>query len=128
MKNKRSSSVLLGACIVSLFVTIGSCVDHQFAPVDEFACSTFREVSFADDVAPIIASNCAINGGGCHNGDNGPDLDWRVFKNFQDHASNVRDRVTRPVGAAGHMPKTGTITDSQIRLLVCWVEQGAQDN
>jgi hypothetical protein len=26
------------------------------------------------------------------------------------------------------MPKIGSITDEQIKLLVCWVRQGAQDN
>jgi hypothetical protein len=40
----------------------------------------------------------------------------------------VEDRVQRPVTAEGHMPKIGTLTDEQIKLLVCWVRQGAKDN
>jgi len=111
------------------FVTVQSCVDHKSEAIDPYDCDAFKEVSFEIDIQPIINSNCAIVGdGGCHNGGNGADLDWRVFSNFQSHASSVKDRVTRPVGATGHMPKVGEITDGQIKLLVCWVEQGALDN
>lgn len=129
MKNKRHSSVYLAIVIVLLFIIAQSCADHNLPPVNQYSCSTFKEVSFDIDIQPIINSNCAIVGdGGCHNGGNGPSLDWRVFNNFQSHASAVKDRVTRPVGTSGHMPKVGSITDEQIKLLVCWVEQGAQDN
>ncbi len=115
--------------IVLIFLITQSCVDHTLPAPDEFSCTTFQEVSFDTDIQPIINTKCAITGdGGCHNGGNGPALDWRVFNNFQGHASQVKDRVTRPVGTAGHMPKIGSLTDDQIRLLVCWVEQGAQDN
>jgi len=129
MKNKRPSLVILPFLIALLFIFVQSCVDHTLPPAGEFSCSTFKEVSFDIDVQPIINSSCAIVGdGGCHNGGNGPSLDWRVFNNFQSRANAVKDRVTRTPGTAGHMPKVGSITDDQVRLLVCWVEQGAQDN
>ena len=112
-----------------LTVTIQSCEDNKLSAPGEIGCDGFKVVSFDLDIEPIINSNCAIVGdGGCHNGGNGPDLDWRVFSNFQAHASQVEDRVQRPVTAEGHMPKIGTLTDDQIKLLVCWVRQGAKDN
>ena len=110
-------------------IVIQSCEDNKLAEPNSINCDGFKTVSFDADIQPIIDSNCAIVGdGGCHNGGNGPDLDWRVFSNFQNHAPQVEDRVQRPVTAEGHMPKIGTITDEQIKLLVCWVRQGAKDN
>ncbi|HTE29451.1 MAG TPA: hypothetical protein VK666_03695 [Chryseolinea sp.] len=129
MKKSLRSAVSTVILVVVIFALGEACVDHTLPATDEFSCATFTEVSFDADIEPIINTKCAITGdGGCHNGGNGPSLDWRVFSNFQDHASNVKDRVTRPASTAGHMPKIGTLTDDQIRLLVCWVEQGAQDN
>jgi len=126
MNNRITSSLF----VLTLFViTIQSCEDHKLAEPGAVDCDGFKTVSFDVDIQPIIDSNCAIVGdGGCHNGGNGPDLDWRVFSNFQNHAPQVEDRVQRPVTADGHMPKVGTITDDQIKLLVCWVRQGAKDN
>jgi hypothetical protein len=129
MKNKRQSILPTMIILITTFLVAQSCVDHSLPPANEFNCSTFKEVSFDVDIQPIIDSKCAIVGdGGCHNGGNGPSLDWRIFSNFQSNASDVKDRVTRPAGTSGHMPKTGSLTDDQIKLLVCWVDQGAQDN
>ena len=124
---KPARLALAGICAV-VAASVASCVDHS-APESEFGCNTAETVSFANQINPIIQTNCVIVGdGGCHNGGNGASLDWRVFSNFQSHALNVKDRITRPANAAGHMPKIGSITDAQIRLIVCWVEQGAQNN
>lgn len=128
MKHTLRRSIPLLALIGIVFI-IQSCVDHTLPEADEFSCSSLDEVSFDADVQPVIDTKCAIVGdGGCHNGGNGPSLDWRVFENFRDHATAVKDRITRPAGTSGHMPKVGSLTDDQIRTLVCWVEQGAQDN
>lgn len=114
--------------ILAMVVLLTQCVNHS-APEGLFSCLTSAEVSFASDVQPIIQASCAITGdGGCHNGGNGPSRDWRVFSNFQSHAAQVKDRVTRAPGTSGHMPKIGALTDTQIRTLVCWVEQGAKAN
>ncbi len=83
-------------------------------------------VSFASDVKPIVDTSCAITG--CHNGDNGADKNWTVFANFQSKSSNVKDRITRPAGADGHMPASGSITEDEIQTIVCWVDQGAKNN
>jgi hypothetical protein len=126
MKKKIPFLFLLATAIV---VIQQSCADHKLAPMSEIDCDGFKQVSFGLDIEPIINSNCAIVGdGGCHNGGNGPDLDWRVFSNFQSHADEVERRVQLPSKHEDHMPRIGSITDAQIKLLVCWVRQGAQDN
>lgn len=123
----KGSSLLL-IIVTVLALSVESCVDHNIeTPLVD--CTDSKPVSFSTDVKPIITANCAIQGdGGCHNGGNGPDLNWTVFEKFQSHSSDVQDRITRPAGAVGHMPKIGSITDDQIKLIYCWVAQGAKNN
>ena len=117
-------TALLIAGIVFI-LTLGSCVEHNL-PAIQVDTSCLDVVSYSDDVHSVIMSNCAITG--CHNGDNGDDLNWKVFDNFQSHATHVQDRITRNVLATGHMPKTGSISQEQIQTIYCWVQQGANDN
>ena len=115
--------------LTSMFVvaSIQACVDHKLGVSDSFECA--EVVSYAADVSPIINTRCAIVGdGGCHNGGNGPNLDWRQFSNVQNNATDIKDRITRAPGTAGFMPKIGTLTSEQIQLISCWVDQGAKDN
>jgi len=120
----------IGACAILIILGImQACADHTLPAPDQSACASVDEVSFASDIEPIIDAKCAIVGdGGCHNGGNGASLDWREFSNVQSNATSVKDRITRPAGTSGHMPRVGSLSDDQIRLLVCWVEQGAQQN
>ena len=127
MKTKKPGGIFSALFILLLVATLLSCVDHTLPEVVVDECG--GTVSFEIDIQPIIDSKCAIVGdGGCHNGGNGASLDWRVFSNFQSHASQVKDRITRSPGTDGKMPKIGTLTNDQIQLIVCWVDQGAKDN
>ncbi len=76
-------------------------------------------VSFAASIKPIIEKSCAIND--CHNGSQYPD--FRVFKNIQDNAINIKELT-----ADGTMPQEGTLTQNEINLIACWVDDGAPDN
>jgi hypothetical protein len=114
--------------VSALIVVAYGCVDHDL-PLPEVNCTGVATISFSADVNPIIIKSCAIPGdGNCHNGGNGPDLNWTVFQNFKDHAEHVQDRITRAPGAEGKMPKIGTISDVEIQTIYCWVEQGALQN
>ena len=101
-----------------------SCVQHDVSTIS--TCIDPQEVSFGDDVAPIVETNCAISG--CHNGDNGSDRDWTNFQKFQDHATEVRRRITLPADDPDHMPASGSLTTAEIQTIICWVDQGAKDN
>lgn len=128
MKISSPQVLALPASIIAFALIIASCADHKLPTPDGFGCSG-EAVSYAQDVSPIISTSCAIVGdGGCHNGGNGANLDWRVFSNVQSHATQMKDRITRTPGTSGHMPRIGSITDAQIQLISCWVDQGAQDN
>ncbi len=113
--------------LIVFMLTVQSCVEHDL-PVQtvEIDCTGFKTVSFINDIKPIITSNCAIPD--CHNGDNGANIDWRVFSNFKGHATQVKRRVSLPQSDQDHMPRKGELDESQIQLIVCWVGQGSLDN
>ena len=79
--------------------------------------------SYLNEVSPIISANCAVSG--CHDGQSGPP-DWTNFDNVQNNADNIQARTTNrtmPPGGSGF-----ELTDEQIELISCWVEDGAPNN
>ena len=107
-------------------LSIESCVNHDIGPV-KVDCDGYTTVSFSNDIKDkIIAVKCAIPG--CHNGSLGADRDWTDFTKFQGHAQEVKRRITLSPFAHDKMPRTGSLTYDQIKTIVCWVEQGANDN
>jgi hypothetical protein len=78
-------------------------------------------VSYLNVIKPIITTNCAISG--CHNGDNGASRNWTILANLQNNAQNVKLRTGNR-----SMPLTGSLTQDQINLIACWVDDGALNN
>lgn len=123
MQNTRTYFIFLALLIL---VVAESCVNHSIDPSIKVDCTGVSTVSFANDIQPIITTNCAITD--CHNGDLGDDLNWTIPVNFQNHASEAKRRVTLSKAHADHMPREGEITLDQIQSIVCWAEQGAPIN
>ena len=76
-------------------------------------------ISFTNSILPIIQGSCTLTG--CHNGSQFPDL--RVFKNIQDNAAQIKTQTT-----SRRMPLDGTLTQSQIDAIACWIDDGAPQN
>lgn len=77
-------------------------------------------ISFSGSISPIIQNKCAISS--CHNGSLFPD--FRVFKNIHDNAAQIKTLTGNKT-----MPKGGgTLTQDQINMIACWVDDGAPDN
>lgn len=104
-------------------VGFGSCVYHDFP---EVVCDE-EQLSFAEDVQPIISTKCAISG--CHNGDMGPDLNWTNFEQFSKRVQSglVRYRVTHRIMPPSFSPE-GPLTQQQINTIACWADQGGLNN
>ena len=77
--------------------------------------------SFATDIQPIISNSCAING--CHDGSNSSLPNFNSLSVVQANASMIKSRTQ-----SRNMPKTGSLTQNQIDLIACWVDDGAIDN
>jgi hypothetical protein len=118
--NSKSPAIPL-ALFVIFIVAIQACVKHDIKQ-----CKSETVVSYANEIRPIVLANCAIPG--CHNGDNGESRNWTEFQKFSDHAQEVKRRIQLPKSNQDHMPRVGDITTTQIELIICWVEQGAQNN
>ena len=77
--------------------------------------------SFTTNIQPIIANSCAVNG--CHDGSNSSLPNFSSLSVVQANASMIKSRTQ-----SGNMPKTGSLTQNQIDLIACWVDDGALDN
>ena len=92
---------------------------------DAIGCEVTQEVaissgtSYSATVSAIIETNCAVSG--CHNGSQAPDL--RTLENIQANASSIKSAVV-----SGRMPKVGSLTQSEIDAIACWVDDGAPNN
>jgi hypothetical protein len=100
---------------------------HAFAVKDNSGCVVnlgvtvprgFSNVSWTNDIKPIIETKCALSG--CHNGAR-PDL--RVFANAKKYAGSMKSKTQDR-----SMPAEGSLTEAQIQLIACWVDDGALAN
>ena len=92
---------------------------------DNTGCETNQKIkvlsgiSFNDQIKPIIETSCAINN--CHNGNQFPD--FRQFNNIQSNAAKIKELTGNRT-----MPDEGTLTQNQIDMIACWVDDGAPAN
>lgn len=79
-------------------------------------------VSFASQIKPIIETHCAISG--CHvAGATNPN--FSQLSNIQSSSSRIKTRTgnrSMPIGNGG------TLSQAQIDLIACWVDDGALNN
>lgn len=106
-----------------LVCTIG-CTNNSEEDIVEdlnFDCSS-TEVSLENDIMPLLLAQCTFSG--CHNGDLGASRDWTAKSNILEKASGIKARTQ-----SGSMPRSpGVLTQNQIDLIACWVDNGALDN
>ena len=109
------------------FEGLGSGI-YQINAIDAIGCESFisnieisSETSLTDHVKPIIMVNCAVSG--CHNGSVSPNLESK------EAIINNSNRIKSRTGS-GTMPPAGRtdLTDEQINLIACWVDEGALNN
>jgi hypothetical protein len=76
-------------------------------------------VSWTSDIKPIVENSCALSG--CHNGSSRADL--RNFENAKFYAKSIKSKTQDR-----SMPREGTLTQQQIDIIACWVDDGAPQN
>lgn len=108
----------------SLFQNLGS-GSYIVSITDQSGCETNENVeilsgiSYQGSIRTIIETNCAISG--CHNGNTFPD--FRSMSNIQANAGRIRTRTGNK-----SMPPNSTLSQQEIDLIACWVNDGALDN
>jgi hypothetical protein len=77
----------------------------------------FTGTSWANDIKPILEKECAISG--CHNGTSRSN-DFSNYNSAKSFAASIKSKTQDR-----SMPFDGTLTQNQINLIACWVNEGA---
>lgn len=77
-------------------------------------------VSWANDVKPIMETYCAISG--CHNGISRSN-DFRKYNTVRFYSKSIRSKTQD-----GSMPFDGDLTQTQIDIIACWIDDGMPNN
>jgi len=102
--------------------------NHSISVMDNNNCSITLSVtvprgssgvSWENEIKPIMENSCALSG--CHNGSSRADL--RKFENAKFHAKSIKSKTQDR-----SMPREGTLTQQQIDIIACWVDDGAPQN
>ncbi len=93
-------------------------IDNQGCEVTE-TVEILSGVSYQNSIKSIIENSCAVSG--CHNGSVSPDL--RNFGTIQARASSIKARTGNK-----SMPKGSSLSQQQIDMIACWVDDGAPAN
>jgi len=105
-----------------IFFFTACAYDNEEDLFGETSCGD-EPLSLADNIQPIIATNCAIPG--CHvSGAQPPDLS--SAQNTANRAMRVRARTqnrTMPPASSGL-----NLTSEEIQQISCWVDAGANKN
>jgi hypothetical protein len=78
--------------------------------------------SYLNDIKPIITAACALPL--CHDAAQGA-RNWTTYDNVKSNASNIKTRTSNKSMPIGTGPK---LTQDQINLIACWVDDGAANN
>lgn len=102
--------------------------NYNITIADDSGCEASSEVqvkngtSYENHVKAIITNNCAVSG--CHNGSNGSIANFSTFSTVKNHASKIKITTQNK----SMPPGDRTITQEQIDLIACWVDDGALNN
>ena len=78
---------------------------------------------FSANVNPIIQSKCAISPD-CHaSGSTNTAGPLTNFTQIHNLSAVIRGQIV-----SGIMPKTGSLTSSELQTIVCWIDAGAPNN
>jgi len=111
--------IFLSISTIVVLTMIGCTYENE----EELMADQCQEVSFDQDVKPIIQNNCAVSG--CHVSGT-PPPDFNEFNNIKIRTSLIRQFIN-----TGVMPPASsgrTLSDEQIKTITCWIDAGAPAN
>jgi len=97
------------------FASCENNVEQENAQTPEVPC--LDQVSYKTAVTPLLENYCL----GCHSGSQFPDL--RTYENVTQNAQMIKQQVV-----SRSMPLGATLTNQEIEVISCWVDQGAKNN
>lgn len=80
----------------------------------------FTGTSWINDIKPLLETKCSISG--CHNGVSRSN-DFRQYNSAKSFAKSIKSKTQDR-----SMPFDGTLTQNEIKIIACWVDDGALQN
>lgn len=100
---------LLICSIIALFAT---CKKKDANKSEAYTPTCSGTKSFSGEVFPLIQNKC-----------------WPCHNNMANHSQiNAISASIKDMVISGIMPKNDKLTNEQKDIIVCWIEQGAQNN
>jgi len=102
-----------------------SCTKDKTMPAEPVECD--NEISFAQDVQPILMNSCATTG--CHS--TSSSANNMAFENYAgvfQHRELILKTVRHEAGVTPMPIGAGQLAASDIQKIACWISQGALDN
>ena len=122
MMNRSLTNRAAILLLFSLSVLTGCYYDNEETLYGTSVDCSQVTAKFASDVAPIIQSKCAFSG--CHDNGAAGGVALTNYSQIFQHAAKVRSTVV----VSRTMPKSGSITPTEIAKLKCWLDSGAPNN
>lgn len=117
MRNYKHISLF---SITTVLVLFSSC--KEVPPVEELVCETTEDISYHEQIVPILETSC--NNDGCHSigfvsGD---------FTHYNGVLDKVNDGSLFLRLEDGSMPPITPLSSEQLQLIVCWIANGSPNN
>ncbi len=116
---KNTFTGFLGICALGASLLLTGCYYDKNEYLYGVQECPPTDVSYKSQVEPIISQSCAVTG--CHGDDQGPL--FTSLEAVQNNSTKIQTEVLN-----GTMPPIGTLPEEDIKLINCWINQGAKDN
>jgi hypothetical protein len=111
--------------LLSLFIlfSLGSCYYDKEEVLYPGSADCQLNAKFTANVNPIIQSKCATTPD-CHaSGSTNTAGPLTNFTQIHNLSAVIRGQII-----SGIMPKTGSLTPTELQTIVCWIDSGAPNN
>jgi len=121
---KRKMIVLIA--FLSIISGLWSCQWHTIEPTE---IVTPDVISFATDLEPVFDSKCgSCHSSGSKNFTTGNAYESLINGNFTDTLNPESSVIYTIMKDERHPSESGTFSDTELALLLSWIEAGANDN
>jgi hypothetical protein len=123
---------VLSAIVLTILASsiIGGCYYDEVQPADE---SLPQNVSFANDVEPILVAKCSFTG--CHDAVPAHDPTLVAGQAYagiiEGHYVNTvapKESILYTMVASGEMPPSGPLSNNEVKTILAWITEGAKNN
>jgi len=89
-----------------------------------FVCT--EEVSYSNEIRPLIEMNCTVSG--CHDASAAGGYDFLSYEEVSSNADRILETIQHGSGVSPMPQGAGKLADSLIQKFYCWKENGTQNN